>query len=207
VLVIFPALVSPRNTARGSSSTNKGQGALQQRIAAGTQSVSRPLCETAGHDQITIACSYAAIPRDYSKDRQEPWIVLDRFTASFNARRASQMHLELTFTNGGRTRVSDARVIYLEMDDDAGSNYVRRILPQVDFRKLGPGESRTFSERLFVGAFMPRRYFFRLWIPNPDPSLKFNFTYNFLLGNESVSDSSTGLNTLAELRVTDEDKR
>lgn len=111
------------------------------------------------------------------------------------------MVVELTFTNEGTVRISDALTCYLAINDDAGQNYMRRILPRVDFHKLAPGQRLTFSDRLIVGSFRPGHYTIYLWIPNTDPTLRFNPARNFLLSSAGVADTVTGLNTVATFRV------
>jgi hypothetical protein len=123
--------------------------------------------------------------------------MLDRFEISFGARKAGEMRAELTFTNCGSSPISEARTVYLAVDDDMGRNYLRRILRQVDLRKLGPGESFTFSSSFVAGTFMPGHYIFHLWIPSPEQALKFDSRYNLLLASDGVPDRSTGLNVLA----------
>lgn len=200
LLTICTAFVPPRK------SSGEGQSASRQTILPRTEISNKRICEAAGNQEITIACNYTAIQRDPQKDESDPWIVLDRLIVSFDPHKESEMRIGVTFTNAGATRVPDNRAVYLAIDDEAGNNRVRRVLPHVDLGRIGPGESVTFSERLLVGAFMPGGYFFRFWIPDPSPSLKFNSTCNLLLGSEGVPDSSTGMNTLAELRVTNEGK-
>lgn len=111
------------------------------------------------------------------------------------------MHVDLTFTNEGTTRISDALSAYLVIDDDAGQNRVRRVLQQVDFRKIAPRQRLAFSEWLLIGSFRPGHYTIYLWIPDPDPSLEFNAAHNFLLSSVGVADQQTGLNTLASFTV------
>jgi len=121
---------------------------------------------------------------------------------SFQPTDESHMRVELTFKNVGSTRISDTRAAYLVVDDDAGRNHVRRVLPHVDFRKLALGQALTFSELLLVGAFQTGNYTVRLWIPSSDAALKFDLSKSLLLSNEGVADPATGLNTLATFTVT-----
>lgn len=158
-------------------------------------------CEAAGRKEITIMCDYAATPRAPSDDGKTTRIVLNRILISFQPTDESHMHVNLTFTNGGRTRISRAHVAYLVIDDDAGLNHVRRVLQQVDFRKITPGRRLAFSEWLLISSFRPGHYTIYLWIPDPDPSLKFIAAHNFLLSSVGVADPQTGLNTLATFTV------
>lgn len=111
------------------------------------------------------------------------------------------MLVDLTFTNEGTNSISEAHVVSLVIDDEAGHNIVRRVLPKVDLAKLSPGVPVTFSERLLVGGFHPGRYSISLSIPNPGPALKDNPAHNILLSNEGVADSKLGLNTIAHFTV------
>jgi hypothetical protein len=154
-----------------------------------------------GKNEITITCDYTAIPSSELKGKRASFVVLNRSSISFRTNEESQMRVELTFTNAGATRIPDARMVYLALDDDAGHNYLRRNLPAVDFRTLEPGQPRTFSDTFLSGAFMPGRYTIHLWIPDPDSSLRFDPTHNLLLGSAGVPDPKTGLNTLAQFAV------
>jgi len=163
--------------------------------------LARPLCQTTNESEVTITCKYAAMPRGASNGQSEQRLLLDRFAVSFEASDESQMRVSLTFTNDGASSISEVRTVYLAVDDDAGLNYIRRALPHVDLRKIGPGGSLTFSDSFLVGVMAPGHYFFHLWIPSPDQRLKFDSRYNLLLASEGVPDASSGLNTLAEYAV------
>jgi hypothetical protein len=158
-------------------------------------------CEAAGRQEITIMCDYAAAPRAPSDDGKTTRIVLNRILISFEPTDESHMRVNLTFTNGGTTRISRAHTAYLVIDDDAGVNHVRRVLQQVDFRKIAPGQRLAFSEWLLISSFRPGHYTIYLWIPDPDPSLKFIAAHNLLLSSVGVADPQTGLNTLASFTV------
>jgi hypothetical protein len=120
---------------------------------------------------------------------------------SFRPDDSSNMLAKLTFTNTGTAPISDTRTVYLTIDDDAGNNNVRRILPSVDFRKLFPGKAVTFSEQLRIAAFPPGHYTIALWIPSSEPALKFNPAHNLLISSAGVADSQKGLNILAKFTV------
>jgi len=158
-------------------------------------------CDTAGKNEISIACNYAEPPVPGAIGNAEPVIVLNRTVLSFKTNEENFMRVELTFTNRGGIRVSDARSVYLEIDDNSGRNYLRRVVPGVDFRKLAPGKRLTFSDKLLIAVLPPGHYAVQLWIPNPDPSRKFNPAYNFLLSNPRVPNKRTGLNTLATFEI------
>jgi hypothetical protein len=173
----------------------------QSLASPSAQSAGAPKCSTTGDVAITITCTYAATPRSASTGRYAPRIVLNRAVLSLEPKEESDMVAELTFTNESPGPMSARRPVYLAIDDDQGRNYVRRPLPNVDFSKLKPGEPRTFSDHLLIGAFRPMRYTVHLWIPDPDPSLKFNAEHNFLLSSVGVSDTVGGLNVLAQFTV------
>jgi len=160
-----------------------------------------PLCQTTNESEVTITCKYAAMPRGTSNGQGEHRFLLDRFAVSFEASEESQMRVSLTFTNDGTSSISEGRTVYLAVDDNAGRNYIRRALPHVDLRKIGPGGSLTFSDSFLAGVLAPGHYVFHLWIPSSDQRLKFDSRYNLLLASEGVPDASSGLNTLAQYAV------
>jgi hypothetical protein len=108
------------------------------------------------------------------------------------------MHVELTFSNGSDIKIAEKRTIYIALDDAKGQNHMRRPLPHVDFTKLEPGKPMTFEERLLAPAFEPGNYSISLWIPSNDAALKFNPAHNFLLSDEGVPDTESGLNRIAK---------
>lgn len=159
-------------------------------------------CETTkDKDDITITCNYPK-PPSASNRTGDLTVAVNRAVFSFEPTDSSDMKAELTFTNIGATPISQARGVYLEIDDDAGNNLVRRLLPTVDFRRLQPGQSLTFSEELRIAAFVPGHYRIQLWIPDPDKFRMFNPAHNSLLGNTGMADSATRLNVLADFTVT-----
>lgn len=168
----------------------------------GTESSTSPHCDIAVTKAIRITCHYTASPAADSGSDQEPRVVLNDAFLSFKTRDDNYMHVDLTFTNGGKNAISAALPVYLSIDDDAGNNYIRRLLPHVDFRSLAPGVPQTFSERLLAPALQPRQYVVRLWIPNPDPTLKFDPAHNFLLSSAGVPDAKSGLNLIAKFSAT-----
>jgi hypothetical protein len=162
----------------------------------------RPACQTQGKGEITITCTYTATRDSARGGTPGPRVAITRAVISgLDPGDASNLRAELTFTNAGTAPVSEARTVYLAIDDDAGNNYVRRILPSVDFRSLVPGKPVTFSEDLRIAAFPPGHYTITLWIPDPEPSRKFNAEHNFLLSSARVADRETRLNILAEFTV------
>jgi hypothetical protein len=184
---------------RTSSDTAKAQSTS---AAAHADSSTSPRCDISGTREITVVCHYTASPATGRRSDRQPRVVINDASLSFETNEENYMHVELTFTNEGESAISDAHPVYLAIDDEAGSNYVRRLLPHIDFRNLAPGAQQTFSERLLVPALQPRRYIARLWIPNPSPSLKSDPAHNFLLSSEGVPDSQSGLNLIAKFSVT-----
>jgi hypothetical protein len=163
--------------------------------------VGAPKCETAGTGKITITCSYTGTPRVPSDAKNSSRLVLNRAVVSLDPKEEGNLHLELTFTSQGEGRMFETRQAYLQIDDDRGRNYVRRVLTNVDFSKFAQGERRTFSEELLVAIFRSGHYIIRLWIPDPDPAKKFDAANAFLLSSVGVADPATGLNTLADFTV------
>ena len=158
-------------------------------------------CSTTGQTEITITCTYTAIPQSASIGRYIPRVVLSRAVLSLEPEEESTMLVELTFTNESEGPISAHRTLYLAIDDDQGRNYVRRALPNADFAKLKPGEPQVFSDHLRIGFFPPKQYTIHLWIPDPDTSLKFKADHNLLLSSVGVADPVSGLNVLAQFTV------
>ena len=181
---------------------NKTQSPTGTVNGPGFQRSTSPHCDITGAKAIRIACHYSASRVTDPGSDGGLRVVLNDAILAFKTHDDNYMHVDLTFTNDGKNVISDEHPVYLEIDDEAGNNYVRRPLPHVDFRNLSPGVQQTFSERLLAPAFQPRRYDIWLWIPNPDPSLKFDSAHNFLLSSAGVPDSKSGLNLIATFSVT-----
>jgi hypothetical protein len=156
-------------------------------------------CETSGRNEISISCDY--IVSEIVSKKSEPVIVLKHASITFEANHESHLHVELTFTQLGTTRFVVDRTIYFAINGESGENYVRRVLPHLDFRKLTPGVTATFSDEFLAPALRPGRYLVQLWIPDPNPSLKFDAAHSFLLSNVEVPNQTTGLNTIAAILI------
>jgi hypothetical protein len=168
--------------------------------AAGQKRSPSPLrCEAAGKSEIAVDCQYPG--GAVQAAGKEPGISLDRATIHFSTGRDNYMHIDLTFRNAGKAAFTDARTLYIEFDDPTGQNYIRRPLPHVDFRALAPGETKTFSDIFLAPALPPGRYLVQLWIPDPNPALKFDAAHNLLLSNVPVSGTATRLNQIAAVTV------
>jgi len=169
--------------------------------APGKQPRTGPRCQITGKDVITITCTYTATPRAARTSKRDLGVALNRAKLSLKTDDANDMQVELTFTNTGSAQIADALTVYLAIDDDAANNYVRRVLPSVDFRKLTHGTPLSFSETLRIAAFPPGHYTIHLWIPDPDPALKFDPAHSFLLSSVGVANPATGLNVVAHFTV------
>jgi hypothetical protein len=165
-----------------------------------------PQCEVKGTNEITISCNYSATA-PAEKEGTTPRVVLNRTVISFAPSSESHMHVELTFTNASDTNIAEKRTVYLAFDDAKGENHMRRPLPHVDFTKLEPGKPMTFEETLLAPAFEPGMYSISLWIPSNDTAVKFDRAHNFLLSNEGVPDSESGLNRIAKFTATQSSRR
>lgn len=202
LLAVFTALAAAEKKTmadvpeRSQRQTSSPASALSRNRAS-----SGPRCETKGEEKIVITCSYRSAPGQAGGGKNPSSIVITRAVISFRPDDSSNMLAKLTFTSSGTVRSSDARTVYLEIDDSAGNNYVRRSLPTVDFRKLSPGKAVTFSEELRVSAFPPGQYAIALWIPSSEPALKFSPARNLLVSSAGVPDPRTGLNILAKFTV------
>lgn len=171
-------------------------------FAAGTvlaqEAPQGPACDATGKEAILLVCDYAGAARTAAHSADDSRIELNHSRISFETDDENYMQIELTFTNRGKAPFSEARPVYLAIDnEESGENYFRRILAGVDFRRLAPGKQLKFSEQLLVSSLRPGRYRVRLWIPQPDPSLQFNPAQNILLSNLRASDPATRLNELA----------
>jgi hypothetical protein len=187
----------------GSDLARRGPASQGETQAAGKppEGTDAPKCETVGTDEIAITCTYTATPHTDSEAKNISRLVLNRAVISFDPKDEGNLHLELTFTNEGEGRIFETRQVYFAIDDDHGRNYVRRHLTKVDFSKFAQGECRTFSEELLLAIFRPGHYIIHLWIPDPDPAMKFNAANAFLLSSVGVADPTAGLNILADFTV------
>lgn len=176
------------------------------RIQASGLPAGGPHCETKGTGEVTISCSYSATAMA-SREDAAPRVALHRTVISFEPASESHMHVELTFTNDSDMKIAEKRTIYLAFDDAKGQNHMRRPLPHVDFTKLEPGKPMTFEERLLAPAFEPGIYSISLWIPSNDTALKFDAAHNFLLSDEGVPDTESGLNRIAQFTATPSSRR
>lgn len=156
-------------------------------------------CEAAGKSEITVTCDYSA--EQFSDRGDMPRIALDRAVITFRPRDESRMQVKLTFRNIGKRSLKERRSVYIEFDDIAGKNYIRRPLHHVDLRQLAPGERKEFDEVLLVPALRPNRYVVRLWIPDPKSAVKFNPAHSLLLSTIGVPDEPTGTNQIAAITV------
>ena len=140
----------------------------------------------------------AAIPNDSDKG---PRISLERALITFDAKHESQMHVSLTFQNHGKILFEEARVVYIEFDDELRRNYIRRPLMSIDLKSVWPGETKSFGETFLAPALRPGRYLVRLWIPSTDPASKFDKSHNLMLNNKGVAETATGLNLISTMIV------
>ncbi len=164
-------------------------------------SAGEPQCETQGTKEVTISCSYSATAAE-PQQSAAPRVVLNRAVISFAPSSESHMHVELTFTNDTNAKIAEKRTIYLAFDDAKGENHMRRPLPHVDFTKLEPGKPMTFAETLLAPAFEAGSYSISLWIPSSEAALKFDPAHDFLLSNEDVPYTDSGLNRIAKFTAT-----
>ena len=171
------------------------------RVQASRLPTGEPQCETKGTRELTISCKYSVTAAPL-QESTTPRIALNRALISFEPWDESHMHVELTFTNDSDKMIAEKRTIYLAFDDAKGENHMRRPLPHVDFTKLEPGKPMTFEETLLAPAFGPGTYSISLWIPSNDATLKFDRAHNFLLSNEGVPDTESGLNRIAKFTAT-----
>jgi hypothetical protein len=170
-------------------------------ISTRAQPAPAPRCQATGTEEITIACDYSALSANFEQPVGEPRIALNHAALSFKTKHDSWTSVALTFTKLDAAPVSQPRLVYLAVDDDSHHNFIRRVLPKVDFRILATGQRTEFSERLLIPGFRPGHYRIELWIPSSDPSLKFTTKNNFLISSLGVADTKTGLNWIATFSV------
>jgi hypothetical protein len=199
-LLIAPAVLlsAASSIVPGTNLALKASGAF---ISTPAQHAPAPRCQATGSEEIRIVCNYSAVAVNSEEAVSEPRIALNHAALSFKTKHDGWASVELAFTKLDAGPVSESRLIYLAVDDDSGHNFIRRVLPKVDFRSLVTGQRTEFSERLLIPAFQSGRYRIELWIPSSDPSLRFNVKNNFLLSSFGVADKKTGLNRIATFSV------
>lgn len=175
---------------------------LGQSAQIGPHDSATTRCQATGKTEIKIDCSYDTTqPYGIYEEQKESRILLSHALVTFEPAHESQMRIELTFTNRGSSALAEARTVYIEFDDEAGANHIRRPLPHANLNKLMPGATLTFTDQFLAPALRPGHYGVYLWIPSPDPKLKFNASHNLLLGNEEVAERGNGLNRIAAISV------
>jgi len=175
----------------------------KQSKQTGSHGSTETKCQATGKTEIRIDCAYEAAPvtTKASEEQKGPRILLDHALITFEPAHESRMRIELTFTNAGKIAPVEARTVYIEFDDEAGENHIRRPLPHVNLKTLTPDTPTTSVDQFLAPALQPGRYFVRLWIPSLDPKLKFDAAHNLLLGNEEVADPANGLNRIAVISI------
>jgi len=175
----------------------------KQSKQTGSHGSTETKCQATGKTEIRIDCAYEAAPATTRtpEEQKGPRILLNHALITFEPAHESRMHIELTFTNKGSMALAEARTVYIEFDDEAGENHIRRPLPHVDFKKLVPGTTLTFTANFLAPALQAGHYHAYLWIPSPDPKSKFDAAHNLLLDNEQVADRASGLNRIAVISV------
>jgi hypothetical protein len=201
IAVLVPPAFAQAPSLRGGFASGQGHRTSGLARSAQPEPATGAGCEAAGKSAITIACDYAEAPVSAANINNEQRIVLNRAVLSFKTKDENYMRVELTFTNQGTSSILHSHAVYLAIDDKAGQNQLRRLLPHVDFRRLAPGGRLTFADQLLVGGLLEGHYTVYLWIPDPDPSLEFNAKDNLLLNSLGVPDQKTGLNKLATFVV------
>jgi hypothetical protein len=197
-VMIAPAFMRSAASATVPAS-NSAQTASGASISTRVPHAPAPRCQTTGTREITITCDYTPVPLNSAQAVGEPRIALNHAALSFKTKHDNWA--SLTFTKLDSAPISELRVVYLTVDGDSGHNFIRRVLPSVDFRSLAPGQRTEFAERLLIPALQPGHYRIGLWIPSSDPSLKFNAKCNFLISSFGVADAKTGLNRIAAFSV------
>ena len=174
----------------------------KQLTQTGSHDSTASKCQATGKTEIKIDCTYDTTQSyGVSEEQKGPRILLSHALITFEPAHESRMRIELTFTNKGSSALAEPRTVYVEFDDEAGANHIRRPLPQVNLIKLVPGATLTFADQFLAPALRPGHYRVYLWIPSPDPKSKFDASHNLLLGNEEVAERGNGLNRIAAISV------
>jgi hypothetical protein len=199
-IVLVPAFLrsAASETFLASTSTQKKSGAS---TSTRVQRAPAARCQIIGSVEIKIACDYSPAAENSEQSVGGTRIALNHAALSFRTKYDGWTSVVLTFTKLDQAPISEQRLVYLAVDDDSGHNFIRRLLPSVDFRPLTTGQRTDFSERLLMPALRPGHYRIELWIPSSDPSLKFDKKHNFLLSGFGVTEKKTGLNRIAEFSV------
>lgn len=182
----------------------RGVSPVQSRSAVSVKTSSQRCSVAEKKAAITINCGYLP-EKKFSSTTARIAITHAEFT--FDPKNESHMRLQITFINDSSHSFTEARSVYLAIDDNRGQNVVRRMLPHVDFSKIKPRQAVTFSEVLLIPALSAGDYVIHLWIPSSDPTLQFDAKHNFLLRNSDVADFKRGLNSLATFTVSIDSKR
>ena len=166
-----------------------------------TQMDTQPQCKITGTREIAINCDYTPMPTNPALADGKPQIALNHAELSFKTKDDNWMRLELRLTKLDSLPISQARPVYIEVDDDGGRNFIRRPLQSVNLAALAAGQSVDFHERILVPALRPGHYEISLWIPSIDPEFKFNSTHNLLIRSFGVADEKSGLNRIAAFSI------
>jgi hypothetical protein len=161
-------------------------------------------CQATSLKELILDCSYRPGAGAFTSS---PHLRLIQASLSFKVKGENYMSLSLQIANEDTVRLVERRIVFIEIDDTKGNNYLRRSLPHTDLSLIKPSKTRTFSEKLLVGSFLPGDYIISLWIPSPEPKETYDRKRNFLLGGENVAVPDTGLNTLAQFTVLRSSKR
>src|SRR5262249_46349166 len=148
-------------------------------VSTPTQNDQGPRCQASPGKAISIACNYTPLPAASSEEPSSPKIALDRAQLSIGNGDGQTSTIRLRFTNIDFARVAESRIVYIQIDDEAGRNYVRRPLSSVKLDAIAPGQSLDFSQTYLFPAFEPGSYIVRLWIPSSDPKSKFDASKNW----------------------------
>jgi hypothetical protein len=162
------------------------------------------ICQATTAKDLILDCSYRAGTGAFVSS---PHLRLIHASLSFEVKGENYMSLSLQIANEDTVRLAERRTTFIEIDDANGNNYLRRPLPHTDLSLVEPGETRSFSEKLLVGSFLPGDYIIFLWIPSSETNQTYNSKKSFLLGGESVATPDNGLNKLAQFTVIHSSKR
>lgn len=168
---------------------------------ANTTSATSPKCEVAGTRQLHIVCEFTPVKEESFPPGSAGLVAITYAELTFGTRDENWANITLKLMKLNDAAFSEEHLVYLEIDDDAGNNYIRRLLPGVKLSALAAGKPGEFTEHILFPALRPGHYEVKLWMPSAEPKNKFSPAHNLLVSSIGVGDEATGLNRLAAFSV------
>ncbi len=127
-----------------------------------------------------------------------PQISLLTATTDAQPRAGSTVHLTLTLTNYGYSRLYVKHPVYAVILDSRGKPLASGSPVAIDITTVLPGSAVTASADVTIPALLPSsgQLTLVLWMPDPNPMLAIDHRYNYLLNNAGVPNTTTGYNVI-----------